>query len=156
MRDERSQKAQKQLGDGNTPAGETILMILLPMSDDVRRLNMNKLGEIEAPIPASKYKNVRTEAKGLRFQSGHEATEIGKLIVLDEKHIVFGLRLQVKFPLPGGNSYVADAVYLEFDERIGQLVIRVVDAKPLNFQTKEFKIKAKLFAEKYGQDIELL
>ncbi len=85
----------------------------------------------------------------MTFSSGREATEISKLIILDEKHLIYSLRLQVKFPLAGGNSYTADAVYL--DEK---LKAHVVDAK--GFETKEWKIKRKLFEEKYGQSIELL
>ena len=118
-------------------------------SDDVIKLNP-ELARIAETKPASKYRNVRTEAKGLRFQSGHEATEIGKLIVAEEhKAGVFALRLQVRFPLQGKNTYVADAVYL--DEN---LVAHIIDAKGM--LTKEFKIKAKLFKEKYGQEIELI
>jgi len=119
-------------------------------SDDVIKLNPELANETPTQ-PASKYKNVRAEIKGLRFQSGHEAAEMGKLMLLDEQHLIFGLRLQVKFPLQGGNSYTADAVYL--DEK---LAAHVVDAKPATFQTKEFKIKAKLFKERYGQEIELV
>ncbi len=118
-------------------------------SDDVLKLNP-ELAKLAESKPASKYKNVRAVAKGLRFQSGHEAVEVGKLIIAEEhKTGVFALRLQVKFPLQGGNSYTADAVYL--DEN---LVAHVVDAKGV--LTKEFKIKAKLFKEKYGQEIELI
>ena len=76
---------------------------------------------------------------------------IGSLIIADERHLIFGLRLQQKFPLQGGNSYTADAVY--FDDK---LAVHVIDAKPLTFQTKEFKIKAKLFRERYGREIELI
>jgi len=117
-------------------------------SDDVKRLNPELMGAIST-VPASKYHNIRAEAKGLRFQSGHEAAEIGKLIVAEEHRLIFALRLQTRFPLQGGNSYTADAVYL--DEN---LEVHVVDAKGM--LTKEFKIKAKLFKERYGKDIELL
>ena len=119
----------------------------LLVSEDVLKLNPELAKEL-ATVPASKYKNVRSEAKGLRFQSGHEAAEISKLILLDERHLVFSLRLQVKFPLQGGNSYTADAVYLD-----DKLNVHVVDCK--GFATKEFKIKKKLFRERYGQEIEL-
>ncbi len=122
--------------------------MVLPFSDDVLKLNPQLAGELKT-VPASKYHNARAESKGLRFQSGHEATEISKLILLDEKHLVFALRLQVKFPLAGGNSYIADAVYL--DENLD---VHVVDAKGM--LTPEFKIKSKLFKEKYGQEIELI
>jgi len=115
-------------------------------SEDVLRLNPEL---IQATVPASKYKNVRAEAKGLRFQSGHEASEIGKLIIAEEHHLIFGLRLQYPFPLQGGNKYIADAVYLELVN--GRLEIVVADAK--GFKTKEYKIKKKLFKEMYGIEI---
>jgi len=120
----------------------------LLFSEDVLKLNPELAKELTT-VPASKYKNVRAVAKGLRFQSGHEAAEISKLILLDERHLIFALRLQVKFPLAGGNSYIADAVYLD-----DNLHAHVIDCK--GFATKEFKIKAKLFRERYGREIELI
>jgi len=116
-------------------------MMEYPISDDVKRLNLGLAKEL-ATVPASKYKNVRTEAKGLRFQSGKEATEVGKLILLDERHLIYGLRLQVKFLLQGGNSYTADAVYLD-----DKLKVHVVDAKGVS--TKEYRNKKKLFEQRY-------
>jgi len=117
-------------------------------SDEVLRLNP-ELAKIMETVPASKYHNARAEVRGMRFQSGREAVEVGKLVLAEEHKKIFALRLQVKFPLQGKNSYTADAVYL--DE---SLEIHVVDVKGM--LTKEFKIKAKLFKEKYGKEIELL
>ena len=117
-------------------------------SEDVIKLNPKLAAELQTQ-PASKYHNARAEARNLRFQSGREATEVGKLIVAEEHKKIFALRLQVKFPLQGKNSYTADAVYL--DEN---LELHIIDVKGL--LTKEFKIKAKLFAEKYGREIELI
>ena len=119
----------------------------LPYSFEVLKLNP-ELASMAHSEPASKYHNVRAESKGLRFQSGREAVEIGKLIIAEEHKAIFSLRLQVKFPLQGGNSYTADAVYL--DEN---LEVHIVDVKGI--LTKEFKIKAKLFRERYGREIEL-
>jgi len=113
----------------------------LPYSKDVLKLNPTLAGELVTQ-PASKYKNIRAEAKGLRFQSGHEATEVSKLILLYERHLIFSLRLQVRMPLPGMNWYVADAVYL--DEKLN---VHVVDCKGV--KTKEYRIKKKLFEERY-------
>ena len=117
-------------------------------SDDVLALNP-ELAALTQTTPASKYHNARTEAKGMRFQSGKEAVEVGKLIIAEEHKLIFALRLQVKFPLQGGISYIADAVYLDED-----LELHVVDVKGM--LTKEFKIKAKLFKEKYGREVELI
>jgi len=102
-----------------------------------------------ANIPASKYKNVRAEAAGLTFQSGHEATEISKLILAEECKAIFGLRLQVRFPLLGGVVYVADATYLEL--RDGKLVPVVVDAKGV--KTPAYRNKKKQFKATYGIEI---
>ena len=137
-------------------------MTLPPMSDDVYKLYVAKYGEPKAPISASKYKNARTEANGMTFQSGKEAAGVAELILLEEQHQIFALRLQVRFPLPGKTTYVADAVYLEtvLDDPYSvkkpeakKLVVKVVDFK--GYATPEFKLKAKLFRATYGQEIEL-
>ena len=117
-------------------------------SKDVLELNPG-LAEVIRTLPASKYRNARSEAKGLRFQSGREAAGVMDLVLQEEQHLIFGLRLQVRFPLPGKTVYVADAVYLYVE-----LTPHVVDFKGI--ATREFKLKAKLFKERYGQDIELV
>ncbi len=98
----------------------------------------------------SKYGNARTAAKGMVFQSGREASGVAELILLEEQHKIFGLRLQVRFPLPGHNAYIADAVYSEL--RDGKLTFVVKDFKGM--KTKEYVIKSRLFKEAYGQAIE--
>ncbi len=115
-------------------------------SEEVIRLNP-ELHNIGQSIPSSKYHNARTDAKGLSFQSGHEAAGVANLILLEEQHKIFGLRLQVRFPLPGKNVYVADAVYLD-----KTLQPHVVDFK--GYETPVWKIKKRLFKETYGQEIE--
>ena len=124
--------------------------MLYEVSDDVLKLNPEFARLLaDKGQPASKYHNVRAEAKGLTFQSGHEAAGVASLILLEEQRQIFALRLQVRFPLQGENIYVADAAYL--DEK---LRAHIVDFKGI--KTREFKIKAKLFKEKYHQEIELL
>jgi hypothetical protein len=115
-------------------------------SPDVMKLNPQLAGQPSA-VPASKYHNAKTEANGMKFDSGHEAGGVANLILLEEQKIIFALRLQVRFPLAGGIVYVADAVYL--DEKLQS---HVVDFK--GFKTKEYLMKKKLFKEKYGKDIE--
>ena len=114
-------------------------------SDDVIRLNP-ELAKMAESKPASKYHNARTEVKGLRFDSGKEAAEVSKLIMLEERKQIFALRLQVRFPLPGGIVYVADAVYL--DEKLEPVILDVKGVR-----TREYKLKRKLFKETYGKDI---
>lgn len=115
-------------------------------SEDVVRLNP-ELGV--TAVLASKYHNAKTEARGMIFQSGHEAEGVVRLVVLEEHHQIFALRLQVRFSLPGKTVYVADAVYLD-----KQLQPHVVDYK--GFKTQAYKIKKRLFRETYGQEIEEL
>ena len=115
-------------------------------SADVLKLNP---GLKAVPIPAtpSKYKNARTESRGMTFQSGREAAAVSGLILAEEAKQIFSLRLQVRFPLAGGTVYVADAVYL--DEK---LVPHIVDAK--GFRDKVYRLKCRLFKAKYGVEIE--
>lgn len=122
-------------------------MMTYNFSDDVLARNPDLQVK---PASPSKYKNVRTEANGMTFQSGREAKGVGELILLEEHGQIYGLRLQVKFPLPGKVSYIADAVYLEKED--GKIAVHVVDFK--GFKTKEYRLKKKLFRETYGIDIE--
>ncbi len=119
-------------------------------SKEVFELNKEVLAELGEPERPAKYHNVKTDSFGLRFDSGHEAVEIGNLL-LAEKHKtgVFGLRLQVRFPLPGKSDYVADATYLQAVD--GFLIPVVVDAKGV--RTPLYKLKKKLFKQTYGVEI---
>ena len=117
-----------------------------PFSEDVLKLNP-ELRDKVSTVPASKYHNAKAEAHGMRFQSGKEAAGVAGLILLEEQKNIFALRLQVRFPLAGGIIYVADAVYL--DEKLES---HVVDFK--GYATEEYKLKRKLFRERYGKEIE--
>ena len=117
-------------------------------SDDVLALNPELKPDVAGVTP-SKYHNARTESRGMTFASGHEAVVISQLILLEERKLIFALRLQVRFPLSGSTVYVADAVYL--DEKLEP---HIVDAKGVS--TKEYKLKRRLFKERYNRDIEEL
>jgi len=119
-------------------------------SPDILALNPELVTQLNNIQPASKYKNVKTEARGMTFQSGHEAAVVGNLILLEERKMIFALRLQVRFPLQGSITYVADAVYL--DEKLES---HVIDAKGYK-GVKEYKLKRKLFKERYHREIEEL
>ena len=125
-------------------------------SDEVVKLNPELTKELKSQ-PASKYRNVRAEARGMTFASGHEASVIAGLILMEEQKKIFGLRLQVRFPLQGNVTCVSDAVYLDDKLNIHIIDCKAFDVKTQKFiLTKEFKIKAKLFKSKYGREIELL
>jgi hypothetical protein len=119
------------------------------MSADVLALNPELRQASGTGNSASKYHNAKAEAHGMTFASGHEAAVISGLILAEQQHKIFGLRLQVRFPLQGGVVYVADATYL--DEH---LVGHVVDAK--GFRNRAYINKAKQFKAQYGRTIEEL
>jgi hypothetical protein len=115
-------------------------------SPDVIKLNPQLAGQ-PTTVSASKYHNAKTEACGMKFDSGKEASGVANLILLEEQKVIFSLRLQVHIPLQAKITYIADAVYLD-----QALQVHVVDFK--GFKTKEYRMKKKLFKEKYGKDIE--
>lgn len=119
----------------------------MEFSEDVLKLNPELTKGVDSRRNPSKYHNARTEAAGMTFDSGKEAAYISNLIILEEHKKIFGLRLQVRFPLAGGIIYIADAVYL--DE---QLQPHIIDVK--GFKTETYRMKKKLFKEQYGRDIE--
>jgi hypothetical protein len=92
----------------------------------------------------SKYNNIRTEYNGRWYDSKREALHAMKLDVdLLEGKIVAWIP-QVTFRLPGC-TYRADfVVLLEKDWRVD-------DAKGM--KTAVYKLKKRLFKEKYGRDI---
>jgi len=120
--------------------------VTYPFSKDVLALNP-ELAKATVSVPASKYHNVKAEVHGMRFQSGHEAAGVATLILLEEQKKIFALRLQVRFPVSDKITYIADAVYL--DEHLEP---RIIDFK--GFASKEYKLKRKLFKQRYGKDIE--
>ncbi len=118
------------------------------VSPDVRVLNpeLQAIAKVGKP---SKYGNAKTQVKGMLFDSGYEAAGVANLILLEQQYEIFALRLQVQFPLQAKISYIADAVYVD-----KYLKVHVVDFK--GYATREYKIKRKLFKERYGQEIEEL
>ena len=117
----------------------------LPISEDTLAENPGLVAEMQTVTP-SKYHNARTDAHGMTFASGKEAAGVGGLILLEKQKKIFGLRLQVGFPLPGKNWYRADAVYSEIKD--GRLQVIVRDFK--GFETPGFKVKARAFEAHYG------
>ena len=117
-----------------------------PFSEDVLDLNPG-LAKASVSVSASKYKNVKEVVHGMRFDSGKEAAGVAGLILLEEQKKIFALRLQVRFPVADKITYIADAVYL--DEHLEP---HIIDFK--GFASKEYKLKRKLFKQRYGKDIE--
>ena len=100
----------------------------------------------------SKYRNIKTIVDGIKFDSKREAQRYGELKLLVKAGLITDLKLQPKFeliPKHNGNralAYIADFSYAEDGKKI------VEDVKGM--ETKEFKIKKKLF-EYFYPDLEL-
>ncbi len=128
------------------------------LSDDVKKLNPGvaaELSSMPSALSPSKYRSSRTESHGMVFDSGKEAAGVSHLMLLEEQHQIFGLRLQVRFPLPGHLFYVADACYCQLQWITSEkraLVLVVQDFK--GFRTREYRMKRKLFKESYGIEIQ--
>jgi hypothetical protein len=111
---------------------------------DIARRNPQLQPE-PGPKP-SKYGNKRTEYEGRVYASKREAERAQELDLIKRAGAVLHWSPQVSFELPGGVRYVADFVVIWKD-----WTVTVEDTK--GFQTKEYRIKKKLFAERYGKQI---
>lgn len=100
----------------------------------------------------NKYRNIKTIVDGIRFDSKREAERYSELKLLERAGVITDLKLQPKFeliPKHNGNralTYIADFSYTEGGEKI------IEDVKGM--ETKEFKIKKKLF-EYFYPDLKL-
>lgn len=104
--------------------------------------------ELVPPEPKpSKYHNIRTEYKGRVYASKKEARYAETLDQYKAAGVVLAWFAQVPFPLPGGITYVADFVVICADWSVS-----VRDAKGM--KTDVYRLKKKLFKERYGKEIE--
>lgn len=104
----------------------------------------------------SKYNNKKTQVDMYLFDSAKEAKRYRELVLLERAGEIQNLELQPRFLLQEGFKknnktwrkleYVADFKYIENGKTV------VEDVK--GFETKEFKIKRKIFEYKYP-DLEL-
>jgi hypothetical protein len=108
---------------------------------------------------ANKYKNIKDERNGIKFDSKKEAIRYDELMLLQKAGQIRDLKLQPTFTLqeafttPGGEhiraiTYRADFSYEAFENVFGvNIPYRVVeDCK--GFRTKEYALKAKIMADK--------
>ena len=104
-------------------------------------------GQEERP-KRSKYGNIRTEYRGRVYDSKAEARRAAELDALVPAEIVAWFP-QVTFNLAGGIRYRCDFLVILPDG-----TWRAEDCK--GFQTQVWKIKQKLFREKYNMDIKVI
>ena len=109
-------------------------------------------------VKQNKYKNKSVEYHGIKFDSKKEMAYYIKLELLEQKGIIKDLELQKSFELQpsfklNGKTYKkityrADFSYVSVQDN----KIHIVDTK--GFRTEIYKLKKKMFAYKYGIEIE--
>lgn len=109
-------------------------------------------------VKQNKYKNKKIIYDGIKFDSKREMAFYVKLKLLEEKGIIKDLELQKSFELQpsfklNGKTYKkitykADFSYVSVEDN----KIHIVDTK--GFRTDVYKLKRKMFAYKYGIEIE--
>lgn len=109
-------------------------------------------------VKQNKYKNKKVIYDGIKFDSNREMAYYIKLKMLEEKGIIKDLELQKSFELQpsfkiNGKTYKkityrADFSYVSVEDN----KIHIVDTK--GFRTNVYKLKRKMFAYKYGIEIE--
>ena len=129
-----------------------------------------------APVAGSKYHNVKTETKGIRFDSKKEARRYEYLCLAQRLGVIEDLRLQVDFTLQEAYTtaegqrirairYKADFTYkvksagydhvlrlgaddIEYWRGLWPGALVIEDTKSRGTRTKEYQIKRKLMADK--------
>lgn len=113
---------------------------------DLAARNPQVLGDTEDPPKRSKYGNRRTSYEGIVYDSQREANRAVELDLMKRANEIICWQPHVVFPLAPGINYEADFVIVYPD-----LHVEIEDTK--GFRTKDYRIKAKLFKEKYGREI---
>lgn len=118
----------------------------------------------EKPGKGPKYRNIETTVDGIRFASQKEARRFSYLKELENSGEISDLRLQVNFTLQEGYTktdgervrpivYKADFTYKKRDENGRHTLYIVEDVKTKGTRTEKYKIKRKLFMEKFQMEI---
>lgn len=133
---------------------------------------MAKMAERERgkPAPAKrpkpgKYRNVKTEENGIKFDSKKEAKRYLELMARREAGEIDDLRLQVNFTLQEGYTkpdgervraivYKADFTYKKRDANGRYTLYIVEDVKSKATKTRTYEIKKKLMREKFRIEVQ--
>ena len=139
---------------------DTTQQVLDWLSDDGKARNPELIVDAGKVKKESKYHNRKTEAAGIVFQSGKEAEDYGKLMLgVRAGEYAFVLR-QVPFILqekPEQIIYVADFVTGNNDGTWEAIDSKGFDEKGQSYRlTDMFKLKQKLFTQKYGRKIKII
>ena len=107
-----------------------------------------ELAEMIEGVKPNKYHNTKTYQDGRVYDSAKEAVRAGELKLLVKAGELVAVFEQVPFPLAGGVKYIADFLLIHQD---GRWTVEDVKSEPT--KTAAYRIKKKLFGEKYGQKI---
>lgn len=105
------------------------------------------------PKKEPKYRNVKTEVDGIKFDSKKEAQRWGELKILERAGEISNLQRQVPYILIDKSKYgqqikyIADFTYQDK----GNLVVE--DVKSPISKTPVYRLKKRLMAERYGIEI---
>lgn len=101
----------------------------------------------------NKFRAKPTIINGIRFASKAEAARWLVLKDMERTGEISSLELQPEYDLPGGIKYVADFCYFKKVRAGKQVTLQPVTEDVKGFKTAVYKLKAKLFREKYGRAI---
>ena len=121
----------------------------LMKNSDLAKVNPNLVVSSEEKPKRSKFGNKRTLYQGVVYDSQKEASRAVELDLLKRTGEVLCWMPHVVFPLSKGVSYEADFVVVYADWHV-----EVEDVKGV--KTQAYRIKKKLFLEKYHKEIEEL
>lgn len=121
----------------------------LMKNSDLAKVNPSLVVSSEKKPKRSKFGNKRTLYQGVVFDSQKEASRAVELDLLKRAGEIICWQHHVVFPLSKGVSYEADFVVVYPD-----LHVEIEDTKGV--RTQNYIIKAKLFREKYRQEIKEL
>lgn len=97
----------------------------------------------------NKYHAHKVKVDGITFDSKHEADRYQELKLLQKANEIYDLQRQVPYMLIEKSEYGREIRYIaDFVYRKGLNEVVVEDAKGV--RTKEYKLKKRLMAEKYG------
>ena len=102
-----------------------------------------------------KYRNKPVMIDGIRFDSQAEGKRWHQLLMLEKAGVIYNLRRQVWHELKAANGAIACRYRADFDYHdtsTGEPVTE--DVKGV--ETRDFKLKAKLFREQFGREIKVI
>lgn len=117
-------------------------------------LTQKDFEKLYGKVKTNKYHNIKVSVDGYTFDSIAESQRYQQLKLLERAKAIIDLKRQVKFVLIDKSqygrevSYIADFTYYEGNKLV------VEDVKGI--KTDIFKLKARLFAERYGFEIKII